>query len=114
MSSLNVIKELTLQLVSILDSSDITRDDKISRIQELLEQREVLIGLIQPPFTEKEKELGKELVLLDSQLKVLLKKQKNEIQRDILDLSNKKRNTNKYISSIGSYSPDGIFYDKKN
>ena len=86
---------------------------ELKRFKVYLDQREELLKSIQPPFTEQEKELGKQLVELDQQVKQLLQKQKQEIQQDIKQLHMKKESNQKYTNPYESMPVDGLFYDKQ-
>ena len=89
------------------------RDEKINKIQSLLNQREELLKLIQPPFSPQEKELGKQLLKLDQQVKGLMGKQKIDIMQDMQSARMKKQSNQKYTNPYESMGVDGIFFDKQ-
>ena len=81
MKAIQALQEATNQLIELLQQEELDRDVRIEKIQSLLDQREELLKSIQPPFSQQEKELGKQLVELDQQVKQLLQKQKQDIQK---------------------------------
>lgn len=114
MSKVKEIYECTIKLIEILESGDeLSRDEKIRVIEDSLEFRENLMRDLLPPFSEKEHELGAQLVDLNKVLAGLLSAEKLLIQRDIKSLSLKKESTNKYANPYQSLATDGMFYDRK-
>lgn len=115
---MDAVKEfysITLALIKLLESSSAQdRTEKIMRMEELLNQRDVLINFIKPPYSEQEKEIGAKLIKLEPILSRLLENEKLSIQKDLRDLTVKKDTTNKYVNPYDSFSPDGVFYDKRN
>lgn len=113
--SLQKFNNCTIELLSILNRQELEdRDDKIKRIIELLDEREEWIHLINPPFTEQELQLGRQVVLLNQQVDKLLLLHKQAIQRDIRQLNEKKQTSSRYSNPYENLLVDGVFYDKKN
>ncbi|SIR31413.1 flagellar protein FliT [Peribacillus simplex] len=107
--------DLTAELLAVLKDRTITeRDDKIERVTKLIDRRDGLLSQIKPPFTGEEQQLGHAVMSLNQQVDHLLKLQKQEIQRDILEINKKKRSSSKYTNPYESLSVDGMFYDKRN
>ncbi|WP_057911991.1 flagellar protein [Peribacillus muralis] len=107
--------DLTAELLAVLeDMTFAERQDKIESITELIERREYILVQIKPPFTDAEQQLGRRTMVLNQQIDSLLKLQKQEIQRDILEINKKKKSSNKYMNPYESLSIDGMFYDKRN
>lgn len=113
MESLQAFYQVTNQLIELLQQDKLDRDVRIEKIQYLLDQREEVLKSIQPPFSQQEKELGKQLVKLNQQVDQLLQKQKQEIQQDLKQLHLKKESNQKYTNPYESLSIDGVFYDKR-
>jgi flagellar protein FliT len=113
MKALQALQEVTNQLIELLQQKKLDRDERIVKMQSLLDQREELLKRIQPPFTDQEKGLGKKLVGLDQKVKQLLLKQKQDIQQDIKQLHIKKETNQKYTNPYESIPVDGLFYDKQ-
>ena len=113
MEVIQAFYQATNQLIELLQQDKLDRDVRIEKIQNLLDQREALLKSIQPPFSQAEQELGKQLVELNQQVEQLLQKQKQEIQQDIKQLHIQKESNQKYTNPYESLSIDGVFYDKR-
>ena len=113
MNALQGFYEISNQLIHLLQQDNLDRDVRIENIQNLLGQREALLGAIQPPFSQEEQELGNKLVEQNQQVEQLLQKQKQEIQQDIKRLHLQKESNQKYMNPYESLSIDGVFYDKR-
>ncbi|MFJ7831966.1 flagellar protein FliT [Peribacillus sp. NPDC097284] len=106
--------DVTTELLTVLQDQTIAeRDDRIERITKLLDRREAFLSHIKPPFSDEELQLGRQSMLLNQQVDQLLLLQKQEIQRDIKELNQKKKTSNKYTNPYENLSTDGMFYDKK-
>jgi flagellar protein FliT len=105
--------EATIELIQILQSPQGERNEKITKVEELLDKREVLMKELVPPYTPEEMELGKQLVELNSRFEQLLKTEKVSIQKDIKNLQAKKESNTKYVNPYQNLSTDGMFYDKR-
>lgn len=113
MSSIKQFYKLTTELIQFLEKSEEERDEKITHVEDLLNQRENLLKDIVPSFTDEDVELGKEIVKLNTRLAQLLQGEKASIQKDIKELQVKKDSNTKYINPYQSLSTDGMFYDKR-
>jgi flagellar protein FliT len=112
-NALITFHQLTTELIQLLENTEVKRDNKITGVEELLNQRETLIGAIQPPYTPEEMEIGKKLNQLNGKLSQLLMLEKAAVQKNIKDLQNKKESNTKYVNPYQSLSTDGMFYDKR-
>ena len=113
MSAVQEFYEATIELIQILQKPQSERDEKILKVEELLEKREVLMKEIIPPYTPEEAELGKQVVQVNARLEELLGAEKVSIQKDIKNLQAKKESNTKYVNPYQNLSTDGMFYDKK-
>ena len=113
MTAIEAFQNVTMELIETLQQEEHDRDERIKKIQSLLNQREELLKLIQPPFSPQEKELGKQLVKLDQQVKQLMGKQKIDIMQDLKSARMKKQSNQKYTNPYESMGVDGIFFDKQ-
>lgn len=89
------------------------RDSYITRMEELLEQRQQLLPHIQLPFSAEEQKLGQEIVRMNAVIDGQLPKRKEEVAVDIRKLKQKQEKTNKYANPYENLSFDGTFYDKR-
>ena len=112
MTAIQAFQNITMELIEALQQEH-DRDEKINKIQSLLNQREELLKTIQPPFSPQEKELGKQLIKLDQQVKLLMGKQKIDIMQDLKSARMKKQSNQKYTNPYESMGVDGIFFDKQ-
>lgn len=104
----------TKELIEILRARDENdRDEIIMKVEDFLIRREQLLESIKEPYSDEEKLLGERLVLLGKQLDVLLMNLKQEIQKDISGLNQKKKSVNQYTNPYANLQNDGFFYDKR-
>ncbi|WP_226643270.1 flagellar protein FliT [Mesobacillus subterraneus] len=113
MSAVNQFYVLTLELIQLLEKKAGERDDKIMQVEELLNQREVLLKELVRPYNPEEVELGEKLVHLNERFTKLLQAEKISIQKDIKDLQFKKESNTKYMNTYQNLATDGMFYDKR-
>lgn len=90
------------------------RDDVIARAEDMLEQREIILQQLNPPFSNEEQQMGKQLIEQQSELDQLLQALKNQIQKDMNGLNKKKTSVHKYVNPYEALQNDGAFYDKRN
>lgn len=114
MSAVQNFYNVTMELITwLLEHPHDERDERIKKIEELMEKREAFMQNIKPPFSPEEQLLGKKLMDLNQQLDKLLLLEKTAIQKNIKDLHKTKESTNKYANPYQSLNTDGIFYDKR-
>lgn len=113
MEAIQDFHQITKQLLDLLKQDTQDRDEQIEKVQDLLDQRDELLKSIQPPFSQAEQVLGKQVVALNQQVDDLLAKQKINIQQDIKQLSIQKETNHKYTNPYESLAVDGVFYDKR-
>ncbi len=105
-------KEL-YELVQSESFDDSVRDDVMDRLDQLLDERQLLLDQFTPPFSNEEKQLGQEIIEWNRVIESKLTSFQQLIQRDINGLSKKKSSVNKYVNPYESMQHDGMFYDKK-
>lgn len=115
MDAVKMFHDLTEQLLVVLEqSSKEKREETIVQVNELLRQRDEVLANIAPPFSDDDALIGRSTVELNKKLAVLMKTEKNAIQRDLKQLSMKKESSDKYVNPYQDVMGDGMFYDKKN
>lgn len=114
MSAVKEYFEATRELIDLLRTDNLDRDEKLQMVEELLNKRDDLITLIKPPYSQEDKEIGRQLLQLERVLSKLLDHEKVLIQKDMKELTVKKGTTNKYANPYDSLAIDGIYYDKRN
>jgi flagellar protein FliT len=95
------------------DVNDNNRDALIEKIEKLLEERQVLLNNIRPPFTDEEHILGKQMMEWNQVIDRRLISLRNDIKRDINGLTKKKTTVQRYSNPYENMQSDGMFYDKK-
>lgn len=114
MNKVNKLYDYTDKLINVLeDGAKLGRDEKIKKIQVLLEKRKNEISLLSAPFSEEEMELGKTIISMNQKLDLLLKNEKLMIQQDIQELHTKKEWNKKHVNPYESLLSSGVFYDKR-
>ncbi|WP_203363254.1 flagellar protein FliT [Bacillus sp. REN10] len=114
MSTVQAMYDVTEQLYQLVDKPLADRDELIARVEELLQQRQVLLSRLQPPFNEVEQQLGQQIVQWNVTIDAFLNKLQEDIQKDMNGLKKKKHSMGKYTNPYASTQTDGVFYDKKN
>ena len=112
MSPLQKFYELTLELVQVIEKT-FDRDEKIILVDRLLAERELYLKKISRPDPD-EAELAEKVIQLNQKLDMLMAKEKTFIQKDLMQLKQRKENSDKYQNPYASVSVDGMFYDKRN
>jgi flagellar protein FliT len=112
MTPLEKFYETTVKLVQILESHS-DRDEKITLVDQLLAERDVLLKDIKTPKSD-EAELAEKVVKLNQKLDQLLVRERTLIQKDLKDLKHRKEKSDQYQNPYASVSIDGMFYDKRN
>lgn len=114
MSSVKECHSITHQLHQLLISAQQVDDHLLQRADSLLQEREVLLPNIAPPFTDDEKILGAEMNKWNQVINLKMRALKGLIQRDINGLNKTKVTAQKYSNPYESMQTDGMFYDKRN
>jgi len=114
---MNVVEkcvEITEEIIKLTKSKSIDRDEVISEIESLLDQRAVWLSKIESPFSAEDQLAGKNLIHLDKEMTSQLKKIQMDIQRDMNDLEQRKISAERYTNPYGAAEQlDGMFYDKR-
>jgi flagellar protein FliT len=117
MSAVKQLHDMTKRIYQKLTQSTQGKDREqlITEITSFLEEREELMKQVQPPYTEEELTLGKELVQMDQEIQGSLQELMTNLKSTMRQLQNQKRNNTKYrnpYQNVGT--SDGMFFDKKN
>lgn len=116
MSRLDVLYQITLNLKETLEQ-DIHAENReaiIVEINELLEQRSAEIKKITPPYSEKEKDMGQRIVLLNDDIEKSMNHIFDELKREMKQIKKQKESNRSYINPYGKMtSTDGMYVDSK-
>ncbi|TDL32579.1 hypothetical protein E2R51_07795 [Jeotgalibacillus sp. S-D1] len=88
------------------------RDERLTRLQTLLDRREEILPLIRDPFTLDEQTMGNEILRLNNLIQSAMVQNRNEIQNKITRLQASKSTVKKYVDPFGQVNKDGTFYDR--
>lgn len=116
MSRLDVLYQLTLNLKETLEQKidRQKRDQVILKVNELIEQRAIEMTNITPPYTEKEKEMGQEIVRLNDIIERNMNLLFDELKQEMKQLNKQKKSNRSYINPYGKItSTDGMYLDSK-
>jgi flagellar protein FliT len=106
--------DLTEKLVRLLRNPyEKSRDEVIAEIEGMLEERQKTMTDMKGPYSEDEKELGRQIVLWNAEIEKGMTSLRNDIKRTINSVSKKKTSAKKYTNPYASLQHDGMFYDKK-
>ncbi|RIW39051.1 flagellar protein FliT [Bacillus salacetis] len=114
MSRVQECYDLTEKLVTMLKNPyEKSRDEVIAEIEGLLEERQETMKQMKAPYSEEEKELGRQIVVWNTEIEKGMTNLRNDIKRTINSVSKKKTTARKYSNPYASLQHDGMFYDKK-
>lgn len=117
-SGMNVIEDclhLTQSIYEVLLDDCVNeekRDERLTRLQTLLDRREEILPLIRDPFTLDEQTMGNEILRLNNLIQSAMVQNRNEIQNKITRLQASKSTVKKYVDPFGQVNKDGTFYDR--
>lgn len=107
-------RECSLRLITLgKERNEEKRDDAISQIEQLLNERDQLQPKISAPFTPEERAVGDELIRLEKEVQKSLAEFTKSIRLDITQSQAKKENMNSYVNPYGNMMKDGAYYDTK-
>ncbi|WP_078555805.1 hypothetical protein [Bacillus alkalicellulosilyticus] len=92
------------------------RDEFIAEIDLYLEKRKQLMSsyvLTPEDLTDEEKQLGREIVDLNTKISQKLVAIKEQIGKDIAELKLKKKQGQKYENPYEARTDEGVFFDKR-
>ncbi|MGM0841676.1 MAG: flagellar protein FliT [Bacillota bacterium] len=114
MSYVRLCHSITRQLYATVSGEDEdNREAVIGEIEKLLEERQILLEKIQPPFSDDEHLMGKQMMEWNIAIDRTLIGLRNDIKRDMNGLTKKKTNVKRYANPYENMQHDGMFYDKK-
>ncbi|MEH7381332.1 flagellar protein FliT [Bacillus sp. JJ1533] len=115
MNALLSLNGITKELLELLEQPipKENRDSFIERITSFLDLRDRAIKEIAPPYTDEEKKLGAEIVLINKIIDAKLAEIKLEIQTDLAQLKKSKATSKKYANPYQAGPADGMFFDKR-
>lgn len=116
MNQLQNIYDITIELETVLNEKVHAkdRDSVIEKVNNLVEQRGDLLNNTSPPFTESEKELGKELVNLNEKIQVKMNVLFDDLKTEMKQVKKQKKSNRTYMDPYENVkSVDGMYMDSK-
>ncbi|KIL42967.1 flagellar protein FliT [Jeotgalibacillus campisalis] len=115
MSAVEQCLRLTKAIYSVLlNGKKESREEWINQVNALFDEREELFPQISEPFSPEEREMGNQIISLNSRIQELLATNHLHLQDEMSSLRSKKTNMKKYINPYDQVNRDGTFYDKRN
>lgn len=116
MKPLLALHEVTKQLRDLLAEPIVAknRDHIIEEINRLIEKRGKMMEDVYPPFTEKDKEIGRNIVDLNMQIEKKMELLFEEIKQDMKQVNKQKQSNRSYVNPYRNMtSTDGMYHDSK-
>lgn len=109
---LAVTKQLN-ELLSISVAPD-NRDELIKQTNQLIEKRETYMKNVEPPFTEEEIQIGKQIIDMNTFIQKRMDQLFFALKKEMKQIKQKKQSNRRYIKPYkNAQTFDGIFLDKK-
>lgn len=117
MDALQRLYKITETIDSLFDH-EITvenRAETIERLIFLLEERDQYVKNLSPPYSEKERELGKSIVQRNEKIEKKMKKLYQEMKSEFQQLKKQQQSNKTYLNPFQSVQGiEGIYLDQKN
>ncbi|MCT2537271.1 flagellar protein FliT [Aquibacillus koreensis] len=115
MSRMKKLHEVTIRLhEAVAKDSEDQREEKIEKINHLLQEREEILKEVKPPYTDAEKQIGRHLLPINQEIDDKLQSVFFEIKKDMATMKKKKSSNTKYTNPYKNLSNyDGMFLDHK-
>lgn len=117
MNRMDSLYKTTKDMLEVLTENYTTVDERttvISKINNLLEKRSVILKEITPPYSEKEESIGKEIIKMDRTIREKMDHIYKLIQTDLRKLKQKKDTNKTYINPYKDMKTvDGMYLDNK-
>lgn len=116
MGRLDRLYHVTKEIDKILNQSITTknREDIITAVTGLIEERGQMMEDLDPPFSPQEKLLGKKIVGLNEQIEKEMETLFEALKQDIRQVNKQKEFNRSYLNPYGNIkSTDGMYLDSK-
>jgi flagellar protein FliT len=116
MSAVKILLEVTKNLFNHVKVGlpKEEREPYIERLNELLDQRQVIMGKLPVTYSEEEQRMGRLIVKMNETIEPLLVRQFEEIKHNLSLMKKKKEKNVQYANPYQTLSADGMYFDKKN
>jgi len=116
MNRVQTLYDLSEELRELLNKeiTDKNRAEIIEETNELVEKREEYINALQPPYTNEEKDLGKKLIPLNTDIQEKMQKLYEALKLEMKNVRKQKKSNRSYVNPYASVRyTDGMFMDSK-
>lgn len=116
MPRLDALYKVTMRLYYLLDEPVQSKDREtvIKQVNALIEQRGDLLQDVIPPFTEKEKKIGEEIVFFNEHIQKQMHVLFDELREEMKQVKKQKKSNRTYTNPYEKMgSVDGMFMDSK-
>jgi flagellar protein FliT len=116
MNRLKALYDVTRKLDKLLKQpvQPKSREDVITQVNTLIEQRGDFLQKITPPFTDEEKGTGKEIVILNEQIQKQMHLLFNALKQEMKQVKKQKKSNRTYTNPYEKMEVmDGMFMDRK-
>ncbi|HLR08884.1 MAG TPA: flagellar protein FliT [Bacillota bacterium] len=116
MNRLTALLEVTKQLEQVLDQpvNPQNRESIISAINTLVEKRSACIKKLVPPYTEDEKQLGRDIVQRNEWIQARMNTIFDELKQEMKQINKQKSSKQSYTNPYKHVQTmDGMFVDRK-
>jgi flagellar protein FliT len=116
MSAVKILLEVTKNMFDHV-SGGLPKEERepyIERLNELLDQRQVIMEKLPVTYSEEEQRIGRLIVKMNETVEPLLVRQFEEIKHNLSLMKKKKEKNVQYANPYQTLSADGMYFDKKN
>ncbi|WP_163539832.1 hypothetical protein [Gracilibacillus sp. YIM 98692] len=108
--------DLTKKMIQLVEEpiKGDERDTIIEQVMDLMEERQAVMKQVQPPYSEAEKELGAQAIMLDKHLQHKLSIIFQKIKKDMRETKKQHKSNQQYLNpykNLANY--DAMFLDSK-
>ncbi|WP_379602382.1 flagellar protein FliT [Oceanobacillus profundus] len=110
------VYELTMQMKQLLNQeiTGKTRESIIEQLTALITQRGIAMKALNPPYTEAEKQLGKELMQVNEEIQSKMQMLFLDLKKEMKQVKMQKKSNQSYTNPYKNVQTmDGMFMDSK-
>lgn len=116
MDRIQQVYEVTNKIKTLLDQNITakSRESVIEELNDLIEKRGNYMEKLTPPYTEEEKEIGKELVMMNNHIQKKMHLLFAELKLEMKQVKKQKKSNQSYTNPYKNvHTMDGMFMDSK-
>ena len=116
MNRVQIVYDISEELLTLLNKEflDKNRAEIIEKTNILVDKREKYINVLQPPYTDEEKELGKKLISINTEIQTKMHQLYDEVKLELKKVKKQKKSNRSYVNPYANVqNTDGMFLDSK-